>query len=160
MPIVLCCCQVHSDQFGWCWDTAVWSSADSEACQVPWRRAYPRGKTSSTSCRAVTPFSTHSAPRRTMLCSELPSLTLSLVTHRLFLAPSGFCREFITSTAVSSWSIDCGSTVFRFSEIAESRNCCAIVCYFQLLTIFVTGKIKQYMEFYNANKDFVTSLGN
>lgn len=28
-----------------------------------------------------------------------------------------------------------------------------------LLTIFVTGKIKQYVEFYNANKDFVTSLG-
>jgi len=35
-----------------------------------------------------------------------------------------------------------------------------ILCYFQLLTIFVTGKIKQYMEFYNANKDFVSSLGN
>jgi len=32
--------------------------------------------------------------------------------------------------------------------------------YFQLLTIFVTGKIKQYMEFYTANKDFVSSLGN
>jgi translation initiation factor 3 subunit M len=28
-----------------------------------------------------------------------------------------------------------------------------------LLTIFVTGKIKQYMQFYTANKDFVTSLG-
>ena len=34
-----------------------------------------------------------------------------------------------------------------------------VLCYFQLLTIFVTGKIKQYVEFYNANKDFVTSLG-
>ena len=35
-----------------------------------------------------------------------------------------------------------------------------VLCYFQLLTIFVTGKIKQYMEFYTANKDFVSSLGN
>lgn len=29
----------------------------------------------------------------------------------------------------------------------------------ELLTIFVTGKIQQYMEFYTANKDFVSSLG-
>jgi len=37
---------------------------------------------------------------------------------------------------------------------------CILLCYFQLLTIFVTGKIKQYMDFYGANKDFVSSLGN
>ena len=28
-----------------------------------------------------------------------------------------------------------------------------------LLTIFVTGKIKQYMQFYESNKDFISSLG-
>lgn len=29
----------------------------------------------------------------------------------------------------------------------------------QLLTIFVSGKLEQYEDFYNRHKDFVTSIG-
>lgn len=31
--------------------------------------------------------------------------------------------------------------------------------FFQLLTIFVSGKLASYMKFYQNNKDFIDSLG-
>ena len=35
-----------------------------------------------------------------------------------------------------------------------------IIFFFQLLSIFVSGSIAEYQQFYKTNTDFVKSLGN
>lgn len=50
-------------------------------------------------------------------------------------------------------------TVSIVDNIYNDFNDWWVRLYIQLLTVFVSGTLKQYLDFYNANKDFVSSIG-
>lgn len=61
---------------------------------------------------------------------------------------------WLSQTTVSLYVYNDDLTVFL-----ESNSCISPSSDFQLLTIFVSGKLAAYVKFYQSNKDFIDSLG-